>query len=59
MLNVALWALVIALVAGVLGFGGIASAATSVAVIVFYVFIGLFVISLVAMAWNSARRTSV
>ncbi|MBI1309217.1 MAG: DUF1328 domain-containing protein [Proteobacteria bacterium] len=59
MLNVAVWALVIALVAGVLGFGGIASAATGVALVVFYIFIGLFVLSLVAMAWNSARRSSI
>jgi uncharacterized membrane protein YtjA (UPF0391 family) len=44
------WALgffVIALIAAVLGFGGIAVAAAGIAKIIFYIFIALFVISLI------------
>lgn len=47
MLRYALIALVIAIVAGVLGFGGIAGAATQIAVLLFWVFVALFVIGLV------------
>jgi len=47
MLRTAIILLVIALVAAVFGFGGIAAAATDIAKIVFYIFIALFVISLV------------
>lgn len=39
--------IVIALVAGVLGFGGIAGAAAGIAKICFYIFIVLFLVSLV------------
>ena len=48
MLNYALLFFVIALIAAVLGFGGIALAAAGVAKILFYVFVTLFLVSLVA-----------
>ncbi|WP_191084537.1 DUF1328 domain-containing protein [Roseococcus microcysteis] len=38
--------LVVALIAGVLGFGGIASTATGIARILFFVFLVLFAVSL-------------
>jgi uncharacterized membrane protein YtjA (UPF0391 family) len=44
------WALVffiVALVAGVLGFGGIAAAATDIARILFYIFLVIFLVTLV------------
>lgn len=47
------WALVfflIALAAGVLGFGGISIAAAGVAKILFFVFLVMFIVSLVAHA---------
>ena len=47
MLRYALIALVVALVAGVLGFGGIAGAAVGIAKLLFYIFIALFVIGLI------------
>jgi uncharacterized membrane protein YtjA (UPF0391 family) len=46
--------LIIALVAAVFGFGGIASGATSIAQILFFVFLVLFVVSLLM-----GRRVSV
>jgi len=51
------WALIflaIALVAGVLGFGGIMAGAAWIAKILFFVFLVLFVIGLIA---NLARRS--
>lgn len=48
MLSWALTFLVIALIAAALGFGGVAGTATGIAQILFYVFIVLFVISLIA-----------
>jgi uncharacterized membrane protein YtjA (UPF0391 family) len=42
--------LVLALIAGVLGFGGIANASVDIAKILFFVFAVLFVISAVAAA---------
>lgn len=45
------WALIffiVAVVAAVFGFGGIAAGAAGVAEILFYVFVGLFLISLIA-----------
>lgn len=45
---------VIALIAGVLGFGGIAGAATGIAQICFYIFIILFVFSLLAKIFKKA-----
>lgn len=47
MLNWALTFLVVALIAAVLGFGGIAGSAVEIAKIIFYVAIALFVISAV------------
>ena len=47
MLNWALTFLVIALIAAAFGFGGIAGTATGIAKILFFVFLVLFVISLV------------
>jgi uncharacterized membrane protein YtjA (UPF0391 family) len=47
MLSWALTFLVIALIAAVLGFGGIAGSATYIAQILFFVFIVLFIISLI------------
>lgn len=47
------WALiffVVAILAGVLGFGGVATASAGVAQILFVVFIALFVIALIARA---------
>ena len=55
MLYYALVFLVIALVAGFLGFGVVAFAATEIARICFFIFIVLFVVSLVAHLF---RRTS-
>ncbi len=46
MLYWALMFLVIALIAAALGFGGIAGAATGIAKILFFVFLVLFVVSL-------------
>ncbi|SEW19059.1 Protein of unknown function [Cognatiyoonia koreensis] len=50
MLYYAITFLVIALIAAVFGFGGIASASAGIAQILFFVFIALFVISLIARA---------
>jgi uncharacterized membrane protein YtjA (UPF0391 family) len=47
MLYWALLFLLVALVAGVLGFGGVASAATGIAQILFFVFLLLFIVSLI------------
>lgn len=40
--------LVIALISGLFGFGGIASASAGIAQILFYIFLALFIIALVA-----------
>ncbi|MGD9854745.1 MAG: DUF1328 domain-containing protein [Planctomycetaceae bacterium] len=48
MLSWALTFLVIALIAAALGFGGIAGSAVGIAKILFFVFLVLFVLSLVA-----------
>ncbi len=47
MLHYAVVFLVIALIAGVLGFGGIAGSAVGIAKILFFIFLVLFVVSLV------------
>ena len=47
MLSWALSFLVIALIAGVLGFGGIASASMGIAKILFFVFLVLFVLTFI------------
>ncbi len=52
------WAVVflmVALIAGLFGFGGIAPASEGIAQILFFIFIGLFVMALVARAVS--RRT--
>jgi len=46
MLRYAIIFLVIALVAGILGFGGIAGASVGIAKILFFVFVALFVIGI-------------
>ncbi len=45
--------LVIALIAAIFGFGNIVQAATSIAIILFWIFLALFLISLV---WRLLRR---
>ncbi len=57
MLGWALTFLVVALVAGVLGFTTIAGAAIAIAKLVFYVFLILFVVSLV-LNFTRGRGTS-
>jgi len=47
MLNWALVFLVIALIAAALGFGGIAATASGIAQILFYIFLVLFLVSLI------------
>jgi uncharacterized membrane protein YtjA (UPF0391 family) len=54
MLRWALGFFVIALIAAVLGFGGIALAAAGIAKIIFYIFLVLFVVSLIG---HLASRT--
>ncbi len=55
MLYYALMFLLIALIAGALGFGVVAFAAAEIARIVFFVFLVLFVVGLIS---HLARRTS-
>lgn len=50
MLGWAVTFLIVALIAGVLGFGGIAGTSVGIAKVLFFIFIILFVISLVARA---------
>jgi uncharacterized membrane protein YtjA (UPF0391 family) len=50
MLGWAIAFLVIALIAALFGFGGIASASAGIAQILFFIFIALFVIALIARA---------
>jgi uncharacterized membrane protein YtjA (UPF0391 family) len=45
----------VALIAAALGFGGIAGAATGIAKILFFVFLVLFVVSLIAGALRRGR----
>ncbi|MCL3880736.1 DUF1328 domain-containing protein [Marivita sp. GX14005] len=45
--------LVIALIAALFGFGGIASASAGIAQILFYVFLALFVLALIVRAMRS------
>lgn len=47
MLNWALVFLVIALIAAALGFGGIAATASGIAQVLFYIFLVLFLVSLI------------
>jgi uncharacterized membrane protein YtjA (UPF0391 family) len=55
MLNLVVTLLIIALIAAVLGFGGIASAAVGIAKIVFFVVLVFFLIALVFGAIGGAR----
>lgn len=55
MLGWALTFLVIALIAGVLGFGGIAAVSAEIAKVIFFVAIALFVIMLVANLLTGRR----
>lgn len=53
------WALVffiVSLVAGLFGFGGIASATAGIAQILFYVFMVFFVVTLIAGLAGGSRR---
>jgi uncharacterized membrane protein YtjA (UPF0391 family) len=54
MLNLVITLLVIALIAGILGFGGIAGTAVGVAKIFFFVALVLFVLSLILKAFEAA-----
>jgi len=55
MLNLIVTLLIIALIAAVLGFGGIASAAVGIAKIIFFVVLVFFLIALVFGALGGAR----
>ena len=55
MLYWALVALVIALVAGALGFGGVASASMGIAKILFFIFIVIFLVMLAANVFRGGR----
>jgi len=57
MLYYALMFLLVALIAGALGFGVVAFAAAEIARIVFFVFLVLFVIGLVSHLFGRARTT--
>ena len=48
MLHYALVFFVVALIAAVFGFGGIAAGAAEIAIVLFFIFLVLFVVSLVA-----------
>jgi uncharacterized membrane protein YtjA (UPF0391 family) len=54
MLRWALGFFVVALIAAILGFGGVAVAAAGIAKIIFYIFVALFLISLIS---HLASRT--
>ena len=56
MLYWALAFLVIALIAAVFGFGGIAAASAGIAKILFFVFVALFVVSLIVSLMGRGRR---
>lgn len=48
MIRIAITCLIIALLAAILGFGGIAGAAVGIAKICFYVFLALFILSAIS-----------
>ena len=54
MLGWALTFLVVALIAAALGFGGIAGASAGIAQILFYIFIALFLIAMIARTVRGA-----
>lgn len=53
MLEAAVWMFVLALVAGLLGFGGVVGAAVGLAKIAFYVFLVLAIIVFVLGRWRA------
>ncbi len=53
MLYYALAFLLVAIVAAVFGFGGIASASAGIAQILFFIFVALFIITIIARAIRS------
>lgn len=53
MLYYALAFLLVAIVAAIFGFGGIASASAGIAQILFFIFVALFVITMIARAVRS------
>jgi uncharacterized membrane protein YtjA (UPF0391 family) len=55
MLRWAIVFLIIALIAAVFGFGGIVEAATDIAMILFWIFVVLFVLSLIVNAVRGRR----
>lgn len=55
MLRLALMFLVVALVAGLFGFGGIAVASTEIAKFIFFIFVALLVVSLVFAAIDGRK----
>ncbi|NOT80367.1 MAG: DUF1328 domain-containing protein [Bacteriovoracaceae bacterium] len=55
MLNWALTFLIFSLVAAVLGFGGIAATSAGIAKILFFVFLGLFLLSLLGVRRGNKR----
>jgi uncharacterized membrane protein YtjA (UPF0391 family) len=57
MLRWALGFLLIAIIAAIFGFGGVAAAATDIAVFLFYLFAILFVIALVVGIFTGRDRT--
>lgn len=58
MLRLALGFFIVAIIAAVFGFGGIAGASAGIAQLLFYVFLGLLVLSLVFNLF-SGRRTPI
>ena len=56
MLSWALTFLVIALIAAALGFGGIAGTSAGIAKILFFIFLALFVISLLSRLFSGKSR---
>lgn len=58
MLSWALTFLVLALIAAMFGFGGIAAGATSIAKILFFLFLVMFIVSLVGNAMRGRNVTS-
>jgi uncharacterized membrane protein YtjA (UPF0391 family) len=57
MLNLVVTLLIIALIAGLLGFGGIAGAAVGIAKIIFFVVIVLFLISVIGGLLGGSSRS--
>ena len=57
MLGWALTFFIIALIAAVFGFGGIASAAAGIAKVLFFIFVVLFAISLIAGLMGRGKRS--